>query len=331
MFFLTFLTIILLLSFNFSVVIYKKIANKYKFISYPKPRDSHIIEVVKGAGIIFFLFIFIYSFIIQFWTEHKSILYQSILLLTPIITLISFIDDKININWKIKILFDLITVIMITLFFYEAILSNHNFLIQIIIIFSLLWFINLINFIDGSDGYLTTVLILSLLSNLLTKYFFHDEFIFFQLLIILLLFNFLFYNFPPASIFLGDSGSRFFAVLLIIFFINDILKYNHMLVFIWFGSLQLIITDTCYTLIFRLLTKNNWMSEHKEHAYQLLTNYYGHKISIYWLILNTGFIFLPSLILFYYFKIHLLIIIVLSLILYLSQIIYIKHLLHNKI
>ena len=82
-------------------------------------------------------------------------------------------------------------------------------LLTISIIFFWVYLINIYNFLDGSNGYLTCNSLQFFIGFCLT-YIFHNNFDFnfyLSVLLIILSINYLFYNFPKAKIFMGDSGS----------------------------------------------------------------------------------------------------------------------------
>jgi UDP-N-acetylmuramyl pentapeptide phosphotransferase/UDP-N-acetylglucosamine-1-phosphate transferase len=86
----------------------------------------------------------------------------------------------------------------------------------IIYLYFFIYLINIINFTDGADGFLTLNSITFFLGILLFEYFETNfEFLFVISLIILpILLVFMIYNKPKAKIFMGDSGSIFLAYLI---------------------------------------------------------------------------------------------------------------------
>jgi UDP-N-acetylmuramyl pentapeptide phosphotransferase/UDP-N-acetylglucosamine-1-phosphate transferase len=74
---------------------------------------------------------------------------------------------------------------------------------------------NINNFVDGADGFCTTICILFFLSVLLvTSYLDLNLFSkFISILILPILFIFKLFNFPPAKLFMGDAGSIFLGFL----------------------------------------------------------------------------------------------------------------------
>ena len=158
-----------------------------------------------------------------------------------------------------------------------------------------MWFINLINFTDGSDGYLTIFTIYSFALNLLYTFIKYEDLEIIKLFFIMILIIFLFYNKEPAKLFLGDVGSRLIAVLLIINMFYDYMQYHTEALKLWLIILLPILLDTGFTLIQRLI-KKNLLSRHRDHAYQILANNFNHNKSVFWITINYLLLIFPSII-----------------------------------
>jgi Fuc2NAc and GlcNAc transferase len=133
--------------------------------------------------------------------------------------LISFIDDKKNIHPNYRLLIQVITV-MWSLPLLSPGLNNflnflpHKFLI-FFIIFYWIYLINISNFLDGSDGYLT-INAIGFFLGLLTLTIIKNDLIFIKYIsffIVPILLSFLYFNKNPAKVFMGDSGSIFIGYL----------------------------------------------------------------------------------------------------------------------
>ncbi len=134
-----------------------------------------------------------------------------------IVSMLGVIDDVYNLKWYVKLFFQIILVLYplyhLNLFLniessLGIDLNNYlNFLgssIWILII------INSINFIDNMDGLAVVIaggicLQIAYLSNYLNQYKLTDI----SLLLLATIIGFFIFNFPPAKLYLGDSGSLF--------------------------------------------------------------------------------------------------------------------------
>ena len=186
-----------------------------------------------------------------------------------------------------------------------------------------MWFINLINFTDGSDGYLTIFTIFCFLLNLFYTYIIYENIEIIKLFFVMILINFLYYNKEPANIFLGDVGSRLISILLLINIFYDYSQYSIEALKVWLIILFPILLDTGFTLIQRLI-KKNLLSRHRDHAYQILANNFNHNKSVLWITINYIILIFPSLILFIFNLISFYLVMIFLFIVLSSQIFYIK-------
>jgi Fuc2NAc and GlcNAc transferase len=90
---------------------------------------------------------------------------------------------------------------------------------------------------------------------------------------------FLVFNWPPASIFMGDSGSLFlgysFGVLIAITVTSGIISvWTWLVVFGYFAG------DTTTTTLVRILTIRRWYGDHRSHAYQNLARIWGSHLKV---------------------------------------------------
>ena len=139
-----------------------------------------------------------------------------------IISVIGIIDDIYNLEWKIKLLFQILIILypLIALYIFINIEAFFNQDLQNVlnIVISLIWvlvIINSINFIDNMDCLTVFVsgsicLQISLLSNYSNIYKVTDI----SLLLLATLLGFLIFNYPPARIYFGDSGTLFVGYVL---------------------------------------------------------------------------------------------------------------------
>ena len=133
------------------------------------------------------------------------------------ISILGVIDDFFNLNWKIKLFFQsifvAIPIIYLNIFLNVESLINLDLSNSFNFFISVLWIIliiNSINFIDNMDGlavivtgsicYQSILLTYSLNQNKLTDL---------SVVLLFVILGFFIYNFPPAKLYLGDSGSLF--------------------------------------------------------------------------------------------------------------------------
>lgn len=134
----------------------------------------------------------------------------------------------------------------------------------------LVWLLNLYNFMDGIDGIasveaITVCVVAALICRAVAP-----QFVFGWLAPLLLagaVGGFLIWNFPPAKIFMGDSGSGFLGFVLAAFAIVSA-KAAPQLFWVWMIMLGVFIVDATTTLFRRLRRGERIYLAHRSHAYQ---------------------------------------------------------------
>jgi len=153
---------------------------------------------------------------------------------------------------------------------------------------TIVWLTNLYNFMDGIDGIAATqAIFVAASAGLLLGLQGSAGSALLCLLIAMACVGFLFWNWPPARLFMGDVGSGFlgycFAVLAIASENSGELPLA-----VWLLLLALFIADASYTLLARLLRGDRVYEAHREHAYQYLVRRSdSHRtVTIGWTLLN---------------------------------------------
>jgi len=183
---------------------------------FKKPQAFHEFPVLTSGGLgIFFSFFVLCLY--MFWS--KQIIYYDYLSFCTLFFILGLTDDlKFNFKPKLRLILMIISLIFLVTsnkFYIEN--TGIDFLNRFlqIDIFSLffvclcfLFIINGSNLIDGYNG-LLGIHVLIILANLFFINYLNgiNDLAFFIFFIILIITIFLKYNFPNASIFLGDSGS----------------------------------------------------------------------------------------------------------------------------
>jgi len=165
--------------------------------------------------------------------------------------------------------------------------------------FFLVWLLNLFNFMDGIDGIAAAETIFVACAGALFSWLSGLEALsFLSLTLAASTIGFLFLNWPPAKIFMGDVGSSFLGLMLGIIAYANILE--GVSVWIWIILLGVFIVDSGVTLLRRILIGERWYEAHCSHAYQHAARKWGHKkVTISTIIINLFWLF-PMSILSYY-------------------------------
>jgi UDP-GlcNAc:undecaprenyl-phosphate GlcNAc-1-phosphate transferase len=201
------LTIIII----FLLIRYSK---KLSLIDIPNERSMHKMLIPRGAGIAFVLSIFITLFL--FDPIYLKTFYY-IYLAIAFVWFAGILDDIRNISPKIKFIFIFIASIFLfrenyaifnlgTYFGFEIILPT--WLAYIFTFFAIAGYTNALNLMDGLDGLAASITLVMLITFLAIGVEYADTLLItLSSFFISSLLAFLIFNWNPAKIFMGDSGS----------------------------------------------------------------------------------------------------------------------------
>ena len=252
---------ILLVSFFILEIAYFKVADHFNIIDKPNHRSSHNSVTIRGGGIIFSLAALI--FFLGFGFQYPFFIVGLLL-----ISIISFMDDVLTLNNKIRLGIHLVSVIL--MFCQWGLFTLDWYWIPIAAVF-VIGTINAYNFMDGINGItggysLLTIVTLYVINEQLVSFTSSDLII--TIGLSLIVFNF--FNFRKnAKCFAGDVGSVSIAFI-VVFLIGQLIIYtqnfNYILLLLLYGL------DAVSTVFFRLIRKENIFKAHRSHFYQFLSN-----------------------------------------------------------
>jgi Fuc2NAc and GlcNAc transferase len=132
------------------------------------------------------------------------------------------------------------------------------------------WLVNLFNFMDGIDGIASVETITACLGGILLYLIVvpgNQQWIV-PAVLLASAGGFLFWNFPPARIFMGDAGSGFLGITLAVLSVQAAWAAPN-LFWAWVILLGVFIVDASVTLIRRVLKGGRiYLEPHRSHAYQ---------------------------------------------------------------
>lgn len=144
----------------------------------------------------------------------------------------------------------------------------------------LVWLLNLYNFMDGIDGIASVEAISACLgASVIYWYLGHFELSVVPMLLAISVAGFLYWNFPPARIFMGDAGSGFLGISLGVLSLQAAWTAPQFL-WCWLILLGVFIVDATWTLIRRMLRGERVYEAHRSHAYQFASRHYGRHLPV---------------------------------------------------
>ena len=260
-------------------------SSKLYVLDSPTDRSLHDVPKPRTGGVAIFLSIFIAWIVIVLTQDLETFIYY-ILTGLLLLALISYLDDRNSIPQLWRLLVHVLAAILLLLSGLGLSVSDHqfegninyNYIFNTLIIFVIVWCVNLYNFMDGMDGLACGMGIIGFGCLAILGWLAGNE-LFLILVSIVAAANlgFLPHNFPPAKIFMGDAGSITMGYLVAFFSLWGI----HEAIFVWWVPILIFspfIVDATVTLIKRLLSGENIWEAHKSHHYQKLVIIgWGHK------------------------------------------------------
>lgn len=144
----------------------------------------------------------------------------------------------------------------------------------------LVWMLNLYNFMDGIDG-IASVEAISVCfgASLLYMLAGYEDLLALPMILAMAVAGFLFWNFPPARIFMGDAGSGFLGITLGLLSLQAA-WFSSELLWVWLILLGVFVVDASVTLIRRLIRGDKVYEAHRSHAYQFAARRFGRHLPV---------------------------------------------------
>ena len=197
---------------------------------------------------------------------------------TTLLAVVALIDDRHNLGAAPRLVVQIGVVLLLLLT--SGILSQ-DILDQLTALLFLVWMINLYNFMDGMDGFAGGMAVIGFSCfAVLANQAGNTEFALGCALVAAAAAGFLLLNFPPARLFMGDTGSTVLGLLAGLVILS---AHTTGLLPVWLGMLVFspFIVDASITLARRLLRGERIWEAHKTHYYQILVELgWGHRRTV---------------------------------------------------
>ena len=255
----------------------RKYSLKNALIDVPNDRSSHTVPTPRGGGLSIALSVLLGIGLLFFggWVPMEFALALGIGGL--IVVIIGWIDDHRHIPalWRAISYFIAASWAIVCLGGLERIQLGSQVLSlghmgTFLAIFWIVWLTNLYNFMDGTDGLAgSEAICISLFAGIIFWSTGETGLAIICFVILMSTCGFLYWNWPPARIFMGDVGS---CLLGFAFGVLSIIgeKGGTITIAIWFILLAVFIGDATLTLLMRIMKGEKWYQAHKSHAYQRL-------------------------------------------------------------
>lgn len=296
------MTLVVFLSTFFCLYLYRKLALKFQVFAMPNYRSLHANATPRGAGLVISLTVYLVFQVLNCYGYFRLEHFQSLALVALLGVIVGYVDDVFELSALFRLLVQaVLSMTLIASFHLFPFLPSwtlfSNFIALFILLVFMVWFFNLCNFIDGIDlfagsAYIFICCVVSLCLFVTGA----ESSALFVFLTSVPVMAFLLFNWPPAKLFLGDSGSFFIAFMLLFLILYT---YIHQLVpaWVWLVGVCYYVTDTTLTTTIRLLTGKKLLDAHRSHAYQNLARVFDNHLIVLRIVMGYNLLWLFPLVL----------------------------------
>lgn len=265
----------------------KSIALRLGILDIPNRRKIHVKSTARFGGFAIFLGVMLGLIYLQPNHEHMP----EIITGAIVIVLTGALDDKYSIRPVVKLTGQLIA----ASFLISSGLIIEKITLPLIgvidlgffsVLITVLWIVgitNAINLIDGLDGLATGVSTIALISMSVIAIM-DMQMVAASLCLVMIGANlgFLYHNFHPASIYMGDTGSNFLGYMIAVVSIIGLFKNVALFSFIIpIIVLAVPIFDTLFAIVRRIHNNESIMMPDNKHIhYQLIHAGYSHRTTV---------------------------------------------------
>lgn len=289
---------LVVVSFILSFVLtfyYRDFALEKGIIDTPNERSLHQMPVPRGGGIVFVGIFYVLLLALCFTKQIKTDIFYAFLGGIPV-AIIGYLDDirGVKIQWRLL-------VHLVAAVWGIVMLGLPHSIFSIIPILLTAWFINFYNFMDGIDGIAATQgIFVTLVAGIFLSLTHHIGLSALCLGMFAALIGFLYWNWEPAKIFMGDVGSGFLGYFFAILMFSTALQYKIPAIF-WLFLMIVFLADATLTLLYRMHQKKKWYLAHREHVYQRMVQWgLRHSEVVFALMTSNFIIVLPMSLCFLY-------------------------------
>ncbi len=260
------------------IYVVREHAEKWGMTDIPNDRSTHVHHTVRGAGIGFYLATVI---VLALFSHEMVLSHLWTFVAIFLVFFVGVLDDHNDTSPNTK--FFIIILSTVFLYFDGIVISDLGtfFGVELSLgwfalpftIFAVTGFTNALNLIDGLDGLAGTISIVILLGFFTVGYQYDDLFMMYLSgFFIAALSAFLIYNWHPASIFMGDSGSLTLGFIISLLAIRS-LEYLPTISILFVAAIPIL--DTLIVMIRRKRNGRSMFSADRCHIHHILRHFFA--------------------------------------------------------
>jgi Fuc2NAc and GlcNAc transferase len=274
----------------------RRFALKYGIVDSPNARSSHARVTPRGGGIAIAIVCAagVAAACAIGWIDLP--LAAALGAGGMLVALIGFLDDRYSISVGTRLLVHFVAAVLAVALLgglpplqVGARLVELGLLGDLLAVAGVVWAVNAFNFMDGIDGIAATEATMVALfgSALAFGAFGGPEIGLAAAIFAASCCGFLFWNWPPARIFMGDAGSGFLGFFVAVLALGAA-RNTPAALFVWLILAGAFFVDATTTFVRRLLRGARVHQAHREHAYQWLARRLGSHRAVDWVFIGVN-------------------------------------------
>jgi len=261
----------------------RKIALSQSVLDHPIERSSHKIPTPTVGGIAIVAAFYV-GLVFLVYTNRVDSLEIQVLAAGIVLAAIGFMDDLKHLDYRWRIIVHLCAGSFVAFNLGDmpdiqvgSLNINIGVLSVPLTVLTLVWATNLYNFMDGTDGLAgSECCFIAIAAAGLLIPAGNTALALVCMVLFVACAGFLFWNWVPAKIFMGDTGSGFLGFIIASIAFLSIFN-GSMSLWTWLLLPGVFIADATMTVVKRLLSGERWYQAHCTHGYQHAAKFYGHE------------------------------------------------------
>lgn len=263
--------------------------SRLRILDEPSDRSLHTVPTPRTGGLA--IYVSMLSGILYNYFMHGQMPFLMLYgLLATVLMIVALADDLYDLSVFIRLVVHLTVAACVA---WKGILLSAislpgiewalaDWLSIMVTVIYIVWIINLYNFMDGMDGFAGGMAVIGFGTYAVLAHMESNSLLFFMSLSLAAsTAGFLYYNLPPAKIFMGDTGS---CVLGFSVAVLSLYAHNEDVIPIWLSAVIFspFIIDASLTLIRRIYRRKKFWRAHKSHYYQIMVRSgWGHRKTVF--------------------------------------------------
>ncbi len=265
----------------------RRYAVAHHVLDVPNSRSSHLVATPRGGGVA----IVMVSLAALPWLADQSLLPSNVFWALAgggaLVALVGFVDDHRHVAARWRLVAHFASAVWAIYWLggmpplvFPIVGPVEGWLGSALLAIYLVWLLNLYNFMDGIDGIASVEAISVLVGGaLLYTIAGQPTLAAAPSMLAAAVAGFLYWNVPPAKIFMGDAGSGFLGIVLGVLSVQAG-WIDPELFWAWQILLGVFVVDATVTLVRRLVRGERVYEAHRSHAYQHASRRFGGHLPV---------------------------------------------------